>query len=85
MSDEYVCTYMPDNWGEKYRPHLGEPIVRCRDCRYMETYHPFDVNTMKLSEYAEYHCESSQFSNWDWPIEVEPSGFCAWGERRDAE
>ena len=51
---------------------LGEvkgEIVRCRDCKH----------------YENYTCNSWQWHNWDAPIEVEPDGFCAWGERRKDE
>lgn len=58
-------------------------VVRCRDCRHMEVFRPFDVFRMKPLEHAEYHCTSSQFSNWDFPIEVDPDGYCAWAERKE--
>ena len=48
---------------------VGEPIVRCRDCRYFDKY-PHDEITVCY-----------RFDNEE-PI-VEPDGFCAWGERRE--
>lgn len=45
-------------------------IVRCRDCK---EYRDTDAT-----------CHSWQWHNWDAPIEVEPDGFCAWGERKEA-
>ena len=57
-------------------------VVRCRDCKHLDIFRPFDVYRMKPSETPEFHCTSSQFSNWDFPIEVELDGFCAWGERK---
>jgi len=46
-------------------------VVRCRDC-----------NDYRESDAT---CHSWQWHNWDAALEVEPNGFCAWGERRDAE
>lgn len=60
-------------------------VVRCRDCEHLEVFHPFDVYRLKPSEHAEYYCTSSQFSNWDFPIEVEPDGFCRWAERKEVD
>ena len=76
MSDskEYVCTHMPDNWGEKYRPHLGEPIVRCRDC----------VHGIKADLSGNWYECMKPDGNGDYArYEVESDGYCAWGERRD--
>ena len=45
---------------------LGEPVVRCRDCKHLN----------KLSRKHEaYACCLTC-------MEVSPYGFCAWGERR---
>lgn len=60
--------------------HMGKPvelptlvqreeIVRCRDCK---DYRESDET-----------CHSWQWHNWDAAIEVEPDGFCAWGECRN--
>lgn len=46
----------------------SQEIVRCRDCK---DYRASDAT-----------CHSWQWHNWDAAIEVEPDGFCAWGERR---
>lgn len=48
---------------------LREEIVRCRDCKHYEAW----MQGAKLECWA----------NGE-PFSVEPSGFCAWGERRDA-
>ena len=45
-----------------------EEIVRCCDC--------------KEYRHEDMTCHSWQWHNWDAPIEVDPDGFCAWGERR---
>lgn len=44
-------------------------IVRCGDCE-------FGVDGGK-------YCAEGCADSWDWR-NVEPDGFCAWGERRDA-
>lgn len=44
-----------------------EEIVRCRDCK-------FGVDGGK-------YCAEGCADSWDWR-NVEPDGFCAWGERR---
>ena len=50
--------------------YIHERVVRCRDCK---DYRESDET-----------CHSWQWHNWDAPIEVEPDGFCAWGERRQS-
>lgn len=47
---------------------LREEIVRCRDCRY-------GINGGEL-------CAEGASDSWDWR-NVEPDGFCAWGERKE--
>lgn len=49
--------------------NLREEIVRCRDCK-------FGVDGGK-------YCAEGCADSWDWR-NVEPDGFCKWGERRDA-
>lgn len=44
-----------------------EPIVRCKDCK-------FGVDGGK-------YCAEGCADSWDWR-NVEPDGFCAWGERK---
>lgn len=44
-------------------------IVRCRDCE-------FGVDDGK-------YCAEGCVDSWDWR-NVEPDGFCAWGERRES-
>lgn len=47
-----------------------EEIVRCRDCVYFDKYENDEISVC-------YRFDNEQ------PI-VEPDGFCAWGERRQA-
>ena len=54
-----------------------EEIVRCRDCA------NFDAKRDGCWWFA--HAERQPDYSWaDEPSDVEPDGFCAWGERRDA-
>ena len=45
------------------------PIVRCRDCAFFRE--------------KDWRCTSYQWLNCDESPEVEPDGFCAWGDRRE--
>jgi hypothetical protein len=59
---------------DEYRGHwlTGEEIVRCRDCKhYVEDPTPIDPGWPMM-------CEDSGRDM------LNPDGFCAWGERRDA-
>ena len=59
--------------GERHY-HMCEPIVRCRDCRHYRE-HEWIIATDVSDVCHFWHGE---------PTKVEPYGFCAWGERRDA-
>lgn len=53
-----------------------EEIVRCRDCKHyyeVDEYHPNGNYDRRCCKY---------FDSYD--DEVEPDGFCKWGERRQA-
>lgn len=59
-------------WPKRIRDERRrEKIVRCRDCDY---YDHWDAS----GPYREKHV----CGHWDC-LEIEPDGFCAWGERRD--
>jgi len=62
-----------------------EEIVRCRDCKHANHYHPLDWRTGRSHEtLEEWYC--NWHSNAEGASEIEPDGYCAWGERRgDAE
>lgn len=53
---------------EKWLP-VCEEIVRCRDCASFRE--------------KDWRCTSFQWHNCDESPDVEPDGFCAWGERRE--
>lgn len=53
-----------------------EEIVRCRECAYYyeaDNYHPSGNYTSRCCKYFDSYMN-----------EVQPDGFCAWGERREA-
>lgn len=65
----------------------GERIVRCRDCKHgHEVIWP--VWSGIPADYLD--CNGELVETWDYYNDeeklnpVEPNGFCAWGERRDA-
>ena len=71
--------------------YLREPIVRCRDCKYLDI--PDWDNTLAMN-YGEPPAYCMNLSQNEWRmdgnrrvaettfLEVEPDGFCAWGERK---
>lgn len=67
---EYIMDRQYDIANGTFSTVKREEIVRCRDCKWYR--------------YKDMTCHSWQFHNWDASIEVEPDGFCAWGERREA-
>ena len=73
---EYVTVWVDD------LPDLkrGEEIVRCRDCANASVYHPLNPITGVPAGIEYWRC--GHFWNADELCEVEPDGFCAWGERR---
>ena len=65
---EYITEWMPDHHAYK------EEIVRCRDCAYYyeaDNYHPKGNYISQCCKYFDAYND-----------EVNPDGFCAWGERR---
>ena len=78
IPDEYFASY--DTERDMYYPDERDsampitPFVRCRDCRYYyeaEEYNPHFNYIKRCCEY---------FGVYD--NEVNPNGFCKWGERR---
>ena len=57
-------------------------VVRCRDCKYAVVRHPLNPITGVPAGIEDWRCD--YFWNADELCEVDPTGFCAWGERRDA-
>lgn len=76
---EYVTVWR-DN--EPTKLHWGVPVVRCRDCENAQVLHPLNPITGVPAGIEYWRC--AHFWNADELCDVEPDGFCAWGERRDA-
>ena len=79
MSERIIC--MPDDcvYGDVYYPDerddpmaLRERVVRCCDCMY------YKLDSEPIDPGWPMMCELTGADM------VEPDGFCAWGERRDA-
>ena len=66
---EYITEWVSHNIED---PFVREEIVRCRDCAY--------ICNREYANGLEYHT-CSYFDSEH--AEVEPDGFCAWGERRE--
>lgn len=66
--------------GELVIDHTIE-VVRCRDCSYYE----HGIYTFFGERKGEYHCCSRDWNGEPGSSEVEPDGFCAWGERKVEE
>lgn len=66
---EYIIESKYDTLNGTFSQIKCEEIVRCRDCTFFRG--------------KDWRCTSYQWHNCDESPEVEPDGFCAWGERRD--
>lgn len=75
---EYVCEDMGLHAGggtASVRWHRRERIVRCRDCKHAEHFESGLCGPFILC---------SHFESEGCKAMVDPDGFCAWGEERDA-
>ena len=62
---------------------VRERIVRCSDCEYARVLHPLNPITGIPASIEVWRC--SYFWNADELPEVEPDGYCAWGERKEVD
>ena len=76
---EHICELTPID-SETWDTAIGEEIVRCRDCKYARVRHPLNPITGIPAGIEDWRCD--YFWNADELPEVEPDGFCAWGERK---
>lgn len=75
---EYIC----GTDGHDGHWLTGEVVVRCRDCKHARIMRPLDWRTGKPSTVIEeWYCD--WHSNAEGASDIEPDGFCAWGERRE--
>ena len=75
---EYITEWYWDEMRNAPNQDQREEIVRCRDCKYADE-----------TESGLLLCNGYLVDNWDYyndepsiGKQVEPDGFCAWGERR---
>ena len=74
---EYILERNYDTKNGTFSTVKREEIVRCRDCSYYE----HEVYTFReLKE--EYHRCLRDWNGEPVSSDVEPDGFCAWGERK---
>lgn len=86
---EYVTVWKDH---EPTKLHWGVPVVRCRDCRYLDT-PDWDDTLAALYGEPPTFCMNLSQNEWRMDgdrrvaetsfLEVEPDGFCAWGERKE--
>ena len=72
---DYRPTYW-DGWSAVKR--MGD-LVRCRDCKHCRE-HDMRAYGADRNQLLCHHFSMSSGAGWP----VEPDGYCAWGERRDA-
>lgn len=58
------------------RSCLTRPLVRCRDCQYFAS----DECSLVVRKFGEWF----DLSVVDLDLGIDPDGYCAWGERREA-
>ena len=68
MGEEYIG-WLDDEWNVVL--DQNQPIVRCKDCRFIDTKQCPIKRALLYDGLSESAC-------------VAPGGYCAWGERRDA-
>jgi hypothetical protein len=77
MTEEYV------GWLEEWEPviDMDQEIVRCRDCKFSR------VHELQYGwPYYVWSCEAEWRADQEGGHpDVEPDGFCAWGERKVEE
>ena len=74
MSERIVATD-----GHEGYWYTGEEIVRCRDCKHSSK----DGALCNL--FASWIPVAGGDEYAELPADVEPNGFCAWGERKDVD
>lgn len=83
---EYIVR-MPPDMPYEIRAELNawyvesEPIVRCRDCRYIDHEEAFAGDVFMAERLW---CMRPDGNGDYMRFEIDPDGFCKWGEKRDA-
>ena len=75
---EYIVDYTIQPRGGMSAFDVREEIVRCRDCKYSAP-----DGTVCWNERFTHYEQIGDSCEWgDVPMDTEPNGFCAWGERK---
>ena len=72
---EHICELTAID-SETWETTIGVEVVRCRDCKYV-------TDEGYGCKYFSHYEQGASYRWEDVPAEVEPDGFCAWGERRE--
>ena len=93
---ETVSRFSADHNGDHYGT-LHEEIVRCKDCKHLDDseYRRWDSSLAEHYGEPPLFCDLLSFNEWRMDgdrrvaettfAEVEPDGFCVWGERKEEE
>ena len=76
---EHIIEVEYDTFNGTYTQKRHEEIVRCRDCKHCRE-HDMRAYSSDSDQLLCHHFSMSSGAGWP----VEPDGYCAWGERRDA-
>ena len=83
-NETVLHTRTPNGYDEWQWLPVREEIVRCRDCEHARIMRPLDWRAGKPSTVIEeWHCQ--WHSNAEGASDIEPDGFCAWGERKEVD
>lgn len=80
MSEYIIGERILDMGDCSLRFEQREEIVRCRDCKHYDP-HYFDEWTVRMTGAYPLFCMRPDGNGDYMRFEVEPDGFCAWGER----
>lgn len=76
-----MTEYIYSTDGDEGHWLTGEEIVRRGDCKHARIIRPLDWRTGKPSTVIEeWYCQ--WHSNPEGASEIEPDGYCAWGEKK---
>lgn len=79
---EYICADLSERPGCKVSPfwERRERVVRCRDCEHATEHRSKSILGTELVTLT---CSGPIQGAYSEGADVEPDGFCAWGERRE--
>ena len=60
-----------------------EPVVRCKDCKHFNDYHGKCHRPVLVINDTDTFSSDEKDDGNVYVVNVDPNGFCAWGERHD--